>query len=332
MENYTENHVGNRMGNHKAKNIGNEGRSNMDREMMIQEIQRLKKERDAVIVAHSYQIGEVQDVADVVGDSFALARFCASSPARTIVFCGVHFMAESAKILSPEKTVLLPEIHAGCPMADMVTGEELRKRKAELPGIVVVCYINTSAEVKAECDVCCTSSNAVDVIRSIPEKDILFVPDQNLGSWVAKQVPEKNIILWDGYCITHHRVRKDDVLKMRKLHPDAVFLVHPECRAEILELADFIGSTKQIIDYARNSPAEKFIIGTEMGVLHQLQHDSPTKKFYLMSPGLVCPNMKKTTLASVYESLRDGKYDITVDEDIRVKAKVCLDRMLHVAK
>jgi quinolinate synthase len=304
----------------------------MDREMMIQEIGRLKKERDAVIVAHSYQIGEVQDIADMVGDSFALARYCASSPARTIVFCGVHFMAESAKILSPEKTVLLPEIHAGCPMADMVTGEALRKRKAELPGIVVVCYINTSAEVKAECDVCCTSSNAVDVIRSIPEKDILFVPDQNLGSWVAAQVPEKNIILWDGYCITHHRIRKDEVLKMRSLHPDAVLLVHPECKPNIVALADFVGSTKQIIDYAKNSPAEKFIIGTEMGVLHQLQNDSPNKRFFLMSPGLVCPNMKKTSLTSVYESLRDGKYDITVEETVRLKAKVCLDRMLQVAK
>jgi len=300
----------------------------MDRESMILEIGRMKKERDAVIVAHSYQIGEVQEIADLVGDSFALARYCAKSPAATIVFCGVHFMAESAKILSPEKTVLLPEIHAGCPMADMVTAETLQKRKAELPGVKVVCYINTSAEVKAECDVCCTSSNAVDVIRSISEKDILFVPDRNLGSWVAKQVPEKNIILWDGYCITHHRIRKEEVLKMRELHPDAILLVHPECKEEIVVLADFVGSTKQIIDYAKNSPAEKFIIGTEMGVLHQLQKDSPGKKFYLMSPGLICPNMKKTTLTSVYEALRDGKYDITVPEDIRLKAKVCLDRML----
>ena len=304
----------------------------MDREWMIQEIQRMKKERDAVIVAHSYQIGEVQDAADMTGDSFALARYCAASSATVIVFCGVHFMAESAKILSPEKTVLLPEIHAGCPMADMVTGEALRKRKAELPGVKVVCYINTTAEVKAECDVCCTSSNAVDIIRSIPERDILFVPDQNLGSWVAAQVPDKNIILWDGYCITHHRIRKDEVLKMRTLHPDAILLVHPECKPDIVALADFVGSTKQIIDYARNSVARKFIIGTEMGVLHQLQKDSPDKKFYLMSPGLVCPNMKKTTLTSVYESLRDGKYEITVEESVRLKAKVCLDRMLQVGK
>ncbi len=304
----------------------------MDTQTMIQEIQKMKQERDAVIVAHSYQIGEVQEVADLVGDSFALARYCATSPASTIVFCGVHFMAESAKILSPEKTVLLPEIHAGCPMADMVTGETLRKRKAELPGVKVVCYINSTAEVKAECDVCCTSSNAVDVIRSIPEKDILFVPDQNLGTFVAAQVLEKNIILWEGYCITHHRIKKSEVLKMKAIHPDAVLLVHPECKPEIIALADFAGSTKQIIDYAKNSSADKFIIGTEMGVLHQLQKDSPEKTFYLMSPGLICPNMKKTSLKSVYEALKHNQYQIEVEEEIRLKAKVCLDRMLEVAK
>ncbi len=303
----------------------------MDRETMISEILRLKRERNATIVAHMYQVGEVQEIADMVGDSFALARYCAASPAETIVFCGVHFMAESAKILSPDKTVLLPEIHAGCPMADTITAEALRARKAELPGVPVVCYINTSADVKAECDLCCTSSNAVDVIRSMPEKDILFVPDQNLGRWVAEQVPEKNLILWDGMCITHHRIRRDEVLKMKQLHPDALFLVHPECRPEIVELADYVGSTKGIIDFARNSTATKFLIGTEMGVLHPLERDNPGKTFWLAAPGLVCPNMKKTTLRSVHESLRDGKYDIQVDEDIRLRAKTCLDRMLAVA-
>lgn len=303
----------------------------MDRETMISEILRLKRERNATIVAHMYQVGEVQEIADMVGDSFALARYCAASPAETIVFCGVHFMAESAKILSPDKTVLLPEIHAGCPMADTITAEALRARKAELPGVPVVCYINTSADVKAECDLCCTSSNAVDVIRSMPEKDILFVPDQNLGRWVAEQVPEKNLILWDGMCITHHRIRRDEVLKMKQLHPDALFLVHPECRPEIVELADYVGSTKGIIDFARNSTATKFLIGTEMGVLHPLERDNPGKTFWLAAPGLVCPNMKKTSLRSVHESLRDGKYDIQVDEDIRLRAKTCLDRMLAVA-
>lgn len=304
----------------------------MDIETMRNDIARMKKEQNAVIVAHSYQVGEVQEVADVVGDSFALAQYCATSPEKTIVFCGVHFMAESAKILSPEKTVLLPEIHAGCPMADMVTGEALQKRKAELPGVKVVCYINSTAEVKAESDVCCTSSNAVAVIRSIPEKDILFVPDQNLGTFVAAQVPEKNIILWDGYCITHHRIKKAEVIKMKALHPDAVLLVHPECKPEIVALSDFAGSTKQILDYAKNSDAQKFIIGTEMGILHQLQKDSPNKKFYLMAPGLICPNMKKTSLISVYNALKNRQYEITVDEEVRLKAKGCLERMLDVAK
>ena len=303
----------------------------MDKETMISEILRMKRERNAVIVAHMYQVGEVQDIADMVGDSFALARYCAASPASTIVFCGVHFMAESAKILSPEKTVLLPEIHAGCPMADTITAEALRARKAELPGVPVVCYINTSADVKAECDLCCTSSNAVDVIRSMPEKDILFVPDQNLGRWVAEQVPEKNLILWDGMCITHHRIRREEVLKMKQLHPDALFLVHPECRPEIVELADYVGSTKGILDFARNSDAKKFLIGTEMGVLHPLERDNPGKTFWLAAPGLICPNMKKTSLESVHVALRDGKYDIRVDEDIRLRAKTCLDRMLAVA-
>lgn len=302
----------------------------MEKETMRQEIQRMKLEHNAVIVAHSYQIGEVQDVADVVGDSFALSRYCADTDKSVIVFCGVHFMAESAKILSPEKTVLLPEVHAGCPMADMVTAEALRARKAELPGVPVVCYINSSAEVKAECDVCCTSSNAVKIVRSMPETDILFVPDQNLGTFVAQQVPEKNIILWDGYCITHHRIRRDEVLRMKELHPDAKLLVHPECRPDITELADFIGSTKQIIDFAKASKENKFIIGTEMGIMHQLQQDSPHKTFYLMSPGLVCPNMKKTTLESVYLSLKDMKTEITMSEEIRLKAKHSLDRMLEL--
>lgn len=300
----------------------------MDRQAMIEDIKRLKRERNAVVVAHSYQIGEVQDIADFVGDSFALSKACAATDKDVIVFCGVHFMAESAKILSPEKTVLLPEIHAGCPMADMVTAEALRARKAELPGVPVVCYINSSAEVKAECDVCCTSSNALNVIRAIPEKDILFVPDRNLGSYVAAQVPEKNIILWDGYCITHHRIRREEVLKMKELHPDAKLLVHPECQPEITVLADFIGSTKQIIDYAKASDDQRFIIGTEMGILHQLQNDSPEKTFWLMSPGLVCPNMKKTTLESVWRSLRDGRHVIELDEETRLKAKTSLDRML----
>lgn len=302
----------------------------MDKKELIQKILELKTQRNAVIVAHNYQIDDVQEIADVVGDSFALSKYCANTDAEVIVFCGVHFMAESAKILSPQKTVLLPEIHAGCPMAEMVTAEALREAKKEHPGAVVVCYVNSSAEVKAESDICCTSSNAVNVIRSIEEKDILFVPDKNLGSFIAKQVPEKNIILWEGYCITHHRMRTEDVRHIKELHPDALLLVHPECQPDIVELADFAGSTKQIIDYATRSDHQKFIIGTEMGVLYKLRRDNPDKAFYLMSQGLVCPNMKKTSLQSVYAALNEIKYKIVIDEDIRVKAKISLDRMLAV--
>jgi len=302
----------------------------VNKQELVENIARLKKERNAVIVAHNYQNDEVQEIADTVGDSFALSRFCASSAYDVIVFCGVHFMAESAKLLSPEKTVLLPEKDAGCPMADMATAEALREAKLQHPDAAVVCYINSTAEVKAECDFCCTSSNALKVIRSIKQKDILFVPDCNLGSYVAKQVPEKNIILWKGFCATHHRIKREDVIKVRELHPDAMLLVHPECRPEVVELADFVGSTKQIIDYASASDASKFIIGTEMGVLYKLKKDNPGKQFYLLSTGLVCPNMKKTTLKSVYEALRDMKNNIVLDEAIAEKARIPLDRMLQI--
>jgi len=302
----------------------------MDKRELVENILKLKKERNAVIVAHNYQVDDVQEIADVVGDSFALSKYCASNDHEVIVFCGVHFMAESAKILSPQKTVLLPEIDAGCPMADMVTAEALREKKKQHPGAVVVCYINSSAEVKAESDICCTSSNAVKVVKSIKEKDILFVPDKNLGNYVAQQVPEKNIILWQGFCITHHKIKLDEVKKMKELHPDAKLLVHPECQPEIVKIADFVGSTKQIIDYAAKSQDKKFIIGTEMGVMYKLKKDNPDKTFYIMSQGLVCPNMKKTSLKSVYEELLNMKYDIKIDEDIRLKAKKSLDRMLEV--
>jgi len=302
----------------------------MEKRELVENILKLKKERNAVIVAHNYQVDDVQEIADVVGDSFALSKYCASNDHEVIVFCGVHFMAESAKILSPQKTVLLPEIDAGCPMADMVTAEALREKKKQHPGAVVVCYINSSAEVKAESDICCTSSNAVKVVKSIKEKDILFVPDKNLGNYVAQQVPEKNIILWQGFCITHHKIKLDEVKKMKELHPDAKLLVHPECQPEIVKIADFVGSTKQIIDYAAKSQDKKFIIGTEMGVMYKLKKDNPDKTFYIMSQGLVCPNMKKTSLKSVYEALLNMKYDIKIDEDIRLKAKKSLDRMLEV--
>jgi quinolinate synthase len=301
----------------------------MEIENLKSEIHRLKNERNAVIVAHSYQRDEVQDIADMVGDSLALSRYCADTKSDVVVFCGVHFMAESAKILSPEKTVLLPEIDAGCPMADMVDGESLREEKKKYPGIVTVCYINSTAEVKAESDICCTSSNAIKIVNSIEERDILFVPDQNLGGYVASKLPHKNIILWKGYCITHHRMTLEDVKKAKVAHSDAIFLVHPECKPDVVAAADFVGSTKEIIDFAKNSKEKKFLIGTEMGVLHKLKMDSPDKEFYMLSNALICPNMKKTSLQSVYDALTMDRYKVELDEEIRLKAKICLERMLE---
>jgi quinolinate synthase len=303
----------------------------MERYELVDEILKLKKEHNAVVVAHNYQTDDVQDIADVVGDSFALSKYCAESPQNVIIFCGVHFMAESAKILSPQKIVLLPEINAGCPMADMVTAHDVREIKSRHVGAAVVCYINTSADVKAECDICCTSSNAVKVIQSLPEKEIIFVPDKNLGSYIAKKVPEKEMILWEGYCVTHQRVTPEDVTKVKDVHPDAFVLVHPECRPEVVALADFVGSTKQIIDFASVSKEKKFIIGTEMGVLMKLKKDSPEKTFYLLSSGLVCPNMKKTKLESVYKTLKHMQYIIELDEQIMIKARRSLERMLKIS-
>jgi len=302
----------------------------MDKKELIEDISRLRKERNAIIVAHNYQVDDVQEIADMVGDSFALSKYCASSTAEVIVFCGVHFMAESAKILSPGKTVLLPEKDAGCPMADMVTAEALREEKLRHPGAAVVCYINSTAEVKAESDVCCTSSNAVKVIKSIEQHEIIFVPDKNLGHYVAQMVPEKQIFLWNGFCVTHNKIKTSEVAKIKVLHPDALLLVHPECTPEVVAMADFTGSTKQIIDYANKSDNGKFIIGTEMGVLFRLKRDNPGKQFYLMSPGLMCPNMKKTSLESIYRSLNNMYYRIELDEEIRLKAKKSLDRMLEI--
>lgn len=298
--------------------------------ILIEEISKLKAKRDAFIVAHNYQRDEVQALADLVGDSFALARACADSKTPLIVFCGVHFMAESAKILSPEKTVLLPERDAGCPMADMIDEAALRAWKAEHPGIPVVCYINSSAAVKAECDICCTSSNALAVIRSLDAPEVLFVPDQNLGQYVAELVPEKKIHLWPGYCITHHRVRTEDVLAARKAHPDALLLAHPETQPEIWRQADYVGSTTQIINFAKQSDAPKFLIGTEMGVFWKLRQNNPDKQFFLLAPGLVCPNMKKTTLQSIRDALVKNQYAIDVDEETAGGARRALTRMLAV--
>ncbi len=297
---------------------------------ITKEIESLKKQRGAVILAHYYQRPEVQDIADYVGDSFALSKLAKELLQQVIVFCGVHFMAESAKILSPEKTVLLPDANAGCPMAEMVGEEDVIALKKAHPNAAVVCYVNSTAKVKALSDICCTSSNAIRVVNSLPQKDIIFIPDQNLGHYVAQKVPEKNIILFDGYCVTHHRINADDVIKAKEAVPDAIFAVHPECRPEIVEMADFVGSTSEIIDFVSSSPREKFIIGTEMGVLHPIQKRSPNKRLYLLSQGLVCPNMKKTTLENVKNALLNNEYEMKLDSETVEKAKHSLDRMLMV--
>lgn len=296
---------------------------------LTREIQRLKKERGALIVAHNYQVDEVQDIADAVGDSFYLSRICAESKAPVIVFCGVRFMAESAKILSPEKTVLLPEAAAGCPMADSIAPEDVLRLKREHPGAPAVCYINTSAEVKAECDVCCTSSNAVKIVRSLPQREILFVPDQNLGGYVAAQVPEKHLVLFPGGCVTHNRFGAAEVEAARRQYPDAPVAVHPECRPEVCELADFVGSTSEIIRFCAENGSRRFVIGTEMGILHKLKQDNPGKEFFLLTPRLVCSNMKLTSLGSVYRALSENQNAVEVEESVRMRAAGSLRRMLE---
>lgn len=299
-------------------------------QQITEEINQLKKEKNAIILAHVYQRPEVQEVADIIGDSLELSRKAAATDADVIVFCGVHFMAESAAILSPHKTVLLPEENAGCPMADMITAEALRAKKQENPGAVVVAYVNTSAEVKAECDICCTSANAVKIVQSIPEhKPILFIPDRNLGSYVVSQTG-RDMILWEGWCNTHDRVTVEEINKAKAEHPGAKVLIHPECRPEVVALADFVSSTTGLINYAKNSEAREFIVGTESGILHQLAKQCPGKEFYLATPRLVCPNMKATTLGKIKEALEVLQPQITVPADVRERALASLERMLLV--
>ncbi|AND84176.1 quinolinate synthase NadA [Clostridium tyrobutyricum] len=297
---------------------------------LIDEINRLKVEKDACILAHNYQLPEVQDIADIVGDSFALSRAAANIDKKVIVFCGVKFMAESAKILSPDKIVLLPAKYAGCPLADSINRKQLEREKRKYPDAKVVCYVNSSTEVKAISDICCTSSNAVKVVESIDADQVIFVPDQNLASYVEEKVDNKEIIPWAGHCITHARITMDDVFKAKEEHPYAEILVHPEVSEEIRESADFVGSTSQIIDYAKNSTSKEFIIGTEIGVLHKMKNDNPEKEFYLLSKRLVCENMKMTTLEDVYNALTNMENEIFIPEDTRVQALGSLEKMLCV--
>jgi quinolinate synthase len=304
--------------------------NNISREEMISEIKRMKKEKNAIILAHNYQIDDIQEIADLVGDSFRLSQEAADTDKDTIVFCGVHFMAESAKILSPNKKVLLPNADAGCPMADMIDSSELKKWREDNPGIPVVTYVNSSAEVKAYSDICCTSANAQKVIESVDAPKVMFAPDRNLADFISKQVTDKEIIKWDGFCITHERVEVSDVEKMRAEHPGVKLLAHPECNPAVVSLSDYVGSTSQIIKYARESEDKEFIIGTENGILHTLRNENPDKKFYLLSPCLECVNMKKTTLEDVYNALKYDRNVIEIDEDIRIKAYISLKRMLEI--
>lgn len=318
-----------------------------------EEILQLKKEKNAVILSHNYQREEVQDIADFTGDSLELSRTASTMDCEVIVFCGVHFMAESASILSPQKTVLLSEMNAGCPMANMVQvgsvrnvwktfpGYEtqpvflfpheftLRDMKARYPGVPVVAYVNTTAEVKAESDICCTSANVVKVIESLPDEKVICIPDKNLSKWAAKNT-KKQVIAWDGFCHVHDRITAADVHKVRLEYPDAILMAHPECRIEVLELADHVTSTSGMLRFAASSYAKEFIVGTETGLIHRLKKENPDKIFHPMRTDMVCPNMKKTTLKSVLFALRDMKNVIKVPEEIRVPAKRALDRMLEI--
>lgn len=294
------------------------------------QIQQLKKQKDAVILAHNYQLDEVQEVADYIGDSYYLSKIASELSCGTIVFCGVRFMAETAKILAPNKVILLPESDAGCPLADMITADDLRAFKAEHPMAPVVCYVNSSVEVKAESDVCCTSANAVKVAASLPGDKVIFVPDENLGDWISKQLPSKEFIIWRGCCTTHAKVKPEDVVKARKQYPNAKVLVHPECRPQVVALADFVGSTSAIIRYAETSAEKEFIIGTEMGVMGKLKSLRPDAQFFLLHAGLVCPNMKKTRLQSVLDALLHDQHAITVAEQYVAPARRALTRMLEL--
>ncbi len=291
----------------------------------------LKTRKNAIILAHNYQLGEIQDIADFVGDSLELSQKAAKTDADVIVFCGVHFMAETASILSPDKIVLLPDIHAGCPMADMITAEGLRKRKSELPGVIVVCYINSSAEVKAESDVCCTSANAVKVIESLDAREILFVPDQYLGHYISTKI-NKKMVLWPGFCITHMRIQPQNITALRQEYPQAKVVVHPECRPEVIALADEVLSTGGLCRYAGRSEVKEMIVGTEIGIIHRLRKENPGKKFIPASEQAICPRMKLITLESVLWSLQEMTPGVKVPEEIRLKAKVAVDKMLEIGR
>ena len=293
---------------------------------LSEKILKLKKEKNAIILAHLYQIPEVQEIADYVGDSYYLSQVARDAKEDLIIFCGVKFMAESAKVLSPDKTVILPAPNAGCPMADMAEVEDVEEMIKKYPDAFKVCYINSSYEVKALCDASVTSSSALKIIKNIPNKQILFLPDQNLGGYISEFFPEKEFILWRGFCPTHHRITAEDIIKAKEEHPNVKVLSHPECSKEVRDLSDYIGSTSGIINYATECEDKEFIIATEEGVLHQLKKKNPDKKFYFPEV-MVCPNMKKTSLQDVYDALDGKKEEVILDEEIRKKALTSLENM-----
>ena len=293
---------------------------------LSEKILKLKKEKNAIILAHLYQIPEIQEIADYVGDSYYLSQVARDSKEDLIIFCCVKFMAEIAKVLSPEKTVILPAPNAGCPMADMAEVDDVEEMIKKYPDAFKVCYINSSYEVKALCDASVTSSSALKIIKNIPNKQILFLPDQNLGGYISEFFPEKEFILWRGFCPTHHRITAEDIIKAKEEHPNVKVLSHPECSKEVRDLSDYIGSTSGIINYATECEDKEFIIATEEGVLHQLKKKNPDKKFYFPEV-MVCPNMKKTSLQDVYDALDGKKEEVILDEEIRKKALTSLENM-----
>lgn len=298
-----------------------------DRELE-EKIRELKREKNAIILAHNYQRGNVQDVADFTGDSLVLSVKAVDTDADVIVFSGVRFMAETASILNPDKKVLLPDPYAGCELAEMYTVKELEKKRKRCPGVAVVSYVNSFATIKAMSDICCTSSNAVDVVKSLPNEAVLFLPDRNLASFVADRVPNKKIIPWNGYCYVHQNINPDKVRSLRGTHPNAAVMVHPECEPNVRKLADFIGSTAQMERYAKDTIKEEYIIGTEEGLVYRLKSDNPNKRFY--SVGATCVGMKRNTLHDVLYALERMKYEIHVPEKVRIKAKEALDRLLDI--
>ena len=300
-------------------------------EKLIEEIQEFKRKRNAVILAHNYQRGEVQDIADFVGDSLDLSQKAAKTDAEVIVFCGVHFMAETAAILSPDKIVLLPDKKAGCPMADMINAEELRKQKKELPEATVVCYVNSTAEVKAESDMCCTSANGVKVVESIRDGEILFVPDQYLGNYVAKKTG-RQMHFWPGFCPTHMRIQERHIVDSREKYPNAKVVVHPECKPEVIALADEALSTSGICKFAAETEATEIVVGTEVGILHRLRAENPGKKFIPANDQAICPNMKLITLEKVLSALQNIGPRVTVPEETRLQAKAAVDRMIEIGR